>query len=121
MVSLKNILIFGKENYQKELGELQELSNEVDLKVVDFDSLVAQGKQIDMKNELEPAKEPTTDDVLMLSYTSGTTGMPKGVQLTHKMMLSCIYAVNTRFTNGELGLTNDDTYISYLPAAHLFE
>lgn len=37
------------------------------------------------------------------------------------MILSCIYAVNTRFNNGGLGLSNDDCYISYLPAAHLFE
>jgi len=29
----------------------------------------------------------STDDVYMLSYTSGTTGDPKGVKLTHKMML----------------------------------
>lgn len=61
------------------MGELQALSSGVDLKVVDFDALLGYGKQIDLKSELEPAKEPTTDDVLMLSYTSGTTGMPKGV------------------------------------------
>jgi long-subunit acyl-CoA synthetase (AMP-forming) len=27
------------------------------------------------------------DDVFMFSYTSGTTGDPKGVKLTHKMVL----------------------------------
>lgn len=79
------------------------------------------GQEVRGDESLPPGKEPNTDDVLMLSYTSGTTGMPKGVQLTHKMILSCIYAVNNRFHAGGLGITHDDSYISYLPAAHLFE
>ena len=33
--------------------------------------------------------EPTRDDCFMLSYTSGTTGVPKGVKLTHKMIIMC--------------------------------
>jgi len=33
--------------------------------------------------------EPTPDTAYMFSYTSGTTGNPKGVKLTHKMMVSC--------------------------------
>ena len=35
------------------------------------------------------ANEPTKDDCFMLSYTSGTTGVPKGVKLTHKMIIMC--------------------------------
>ena len=55
----------------------------------------------------------------MFSYTSGTTGDPKGVKLTHKAMLTCSQAVNTRFA--EEKITSKDCYISYLPAAHSFE
>jgi len=55
----------------------------------------------------------------MFSYTSGTTGPPKGVKLSHKMILSCAFAVNSRL--GEGVITEDDAYISYLPAAHSFE
>lgn len=32
--------------------------------------------------------EPQPEDVYMLSYTSGTTGNPKGVKLTQKMILN---------------------------------
>ena len=64
--------------------------------------------------------EPTADSAYMFSYTSGTTGDPKGVRLSHKMMTSVSYAVNTRF-GPENEVTSKDCYISYLPAAHSFE
>ena len=56
----------------------------------------------------------------MFSYTSGTTGDPKGVKLTHRMILGCGFAVNTRLGQPNI-MTENDSYISYLPAAHSFE
>lgn len=55
----------------------------------------------------------------MFSYTSGTTGDPKGVKLTHKMVMGAGYAINTRL--GAAPLNAEDCYISYLPASHSFE
>lgn len=67
-------------------------------------------------------KEPVPDDVFMLSYTSGTTGTPKGVKLTHKMLINDAYAIAVRITSDECPVfSEDDSYISYLPAAHSFE
>lgn len=57
----------------------------------------------------------------MLSYTSGTTGVPKGVKLTHNQILNVAFAVNSRMGSGGLAVDHKDTYISYLPAAHSFE
>jgi len=55
----------------------------------------------------------------MFSYTSGTTGDPKGVKLRQVMCVMTSAAVNMRF--GAIKLCETDTYISYLPAAHSFE
>lgn len=55
----------------------------------------------------------------MLSYTSGTTGDPKGVKLTHKMSMALASALHLR--DGDKFLGEADTYISYLPPAHVFE
>lgn len=55
----------------------------------------------------------------MLSYTSGTTGDPKGVKLSHKMVMQCGESTNMKL--GADLITQDDVYISYLPAAHSFE
>ena len=54
----------------------------------------------------------------MLSYTSGTTGDPKGVKLTHKMIIGAAWAAMNHVS---VAFNNEDSYISYLPAAHSFE
>lgn len=53
------------------------------------------------------------DDVLTIVYTSGTTGPPKGVELTHTNFIE-----NARVTEELGGITQDDRSISYLPDAH---
>ena len=55
--------------------------------------------------------EPDADDTLaQLLYTSGTTGDPKGVMLSHANL-----AANTRAVVAYLGLVQDDLIVSVLP------
>ncbi|KAI9347711.1 hypothetical protein BDR26DRAFT_907771 [Obelidium mucronatum] len=52
----------------------------------------------------------------------GTTGTPKGAILTHENMLSLLKGTTLLSTLQRFGgLQPDDTYISYLPLAHVFE
>jgi len=58
----------------------------------------------------------TPDDPLALLYTSGTTGNPKGVLLTHRNVLYQMAAADT------IGLiTPRVRWVSYLPLAHIAE
>ncbi len=43
----------------------------------------------------KPAVVTRQSDELLISYTSGTTGAPKGVQVTDKMLQACGYAATT--------------------------
>ena len=52
------------------------------------------GRQTAKTNPPFPKIGP--DDVYMLSYTSGTTGDPKGVMVTNKTSIISCYAVNIR-------------------------
>ena len=51
-------------------------------------------------------------DIALICYTSGTTGDPKGVMLSHNNMLSCarIFAANE-------DVRPDDDFLAYLPMA----
>ena len=56
------------------------------------------------------------DDIYCFSYTSGTTGQPKGAMLSHKNMATTIQSAYSL-----LNVTKNDKHLSYLPLAHVFE
>ncbi|MBL93177.1 MAG: AMP-dependent synthetase [Myxococcales bacterium] len=55
------------------------------------------------------------DDLLTLVYTSGTTGRPKGVMITHDNM---VYEAEAIYKVGLIG--QDDNQLLFLPLAHIF-
>jgi long-chain acyl-CoA synthetase len=63
--------------------------------------------------------EVTADTQYTFSYTSGTTGMPKGVMLSHRNFVCNIGGINE--FDGTFYIRDDDVYISYLPLAHVME
>lgn len=60
---------------------------------------------------------PTPDSVFTICYTSGTTGNPKGVMLSHANFM-CIQGGLKKFG---LDIYETDRYLSYLPLAHILE
>jgi long-chain acyl-CoA synthetase len=74
---------------------------------------------INASNNQEEFKfdEPTNESVYMFCYTSGTTGDPKAVKISHRNILS----VATSANYAGVEIFPWDTMISYLPLAHSFE
>lgn len=62
---------------------------------------------------------PKPGDLCTIAYTSGTTGSPKGVMLSHENIVAAISASLLQL--GEQQPTCEDTMISFLPLAHMLE
>jgi len=60
-----------------------------------------------------------TENIFTISYTSGTSGNPKGVMLTNGNFMSGIANILQIANYFKLG--PNDVYISYLPLAHVFD
>jgi len=87
--------------------------------VMTLDELMEKGRQfqVDHANALpDRLKQISEDDLLTLVYTSGTTGVPKGVMLTHKNLLSNIHQFEKRYHFDE-----GSVVLSFLPLSHVTE
>jgi len=82
-----------------------------EVKLFTYKSLLELGS----KNIVED-DPPSRDDLASILYTSGTTGFPKGVMLTHGNLVSAAGAALRAVPTKE-----DDVHISYLPMAHIYE
>ncbi|ADH66570.1 MULTISPECIES: AMP-dependent synthetase/ligase [Nocardiopsis] len=61
-------------------------------------------------------RDLTPDDLLTVVYTSGTTGDPKGVAITHRDMLA-----NATALDAAVALPEHPDHVCYLPLAHIAE
>lgn len=55
----------------------------------------------------------SADDLAVLQYTSGTTGLPKGVMLSHRAVLANAFMIGDR-----VGMSSRDAGVSWLPLFH---
>uniref|UniRef100_A0AAQ6AI22 long-chain-fatty-acid--CoA ligase n=1 Tax=Amphiprion ocellaris TaxID=80972 RepID=A0AAQ6AI22_AMPOC len=69
------------------------------------------------ENAARERKQPLPSDIAVIMYTSGSTGIPKGVMISHSNILAGITGMAQRIPN----LCEEDTYIGYLPLAHVLE
>ncbi|XP_077216025.1 4-coumarate--CoA ligase 2-like [Tasmannia lanceolata] len=66
-----------------------------------------------------PEVEINPDDVVALPYSSGTTGLPKGVMLTHKGQVTSV-AQQVDGDNPNLYIHSDDVVLCVLPLFHIY-
>ncbi len=65
---------------------------------------------------IAPLASTKGTELATIVYTSGTTGKPKGVMLSHRNILS-----NVQSSLGAYDIYSDDVFLSFLPLSHMFE
>ena len=82
-----------------------------------FEQLLELGREYARANpdrwrtEIEAAKP---DDLMVLTYTSGTTGPPKGAMITQQNMMFMMQCLQSCY-----GIHEDDEQLGFLPLAHV--
>jgi acyl-CoA synthetase (AMP-forming)/AMP-acid ligase II len=61
-----------------------------------------------------PDADPDPEDPLLILYTSGTTGLPKGAVLSQRAEV-----MRNLVVRAELGLASDDTFVAWSPLYHM--
>ncbi|PHJ18411.1 long-chain fatty acid ligase [Cystoisospora suis] len=100
--------------------KLLEKAESLGIQVLTWNDLLQKGK--DSPVALTDEMLPTSSTVSTLCYTSGTTGRPKGVLMSHGNFVATIVGcIRGPLTRPDMALGPGDAYLSYLPLAHVYE
>jgi len=84
-----------------------------------FYEVVHNGRKLIKDPSVEPLQNvPTKEDTAIIMYTSGSTGNPKGVILSHKNILCTLISIARTL---QLKTYPNDAYLAFLPMAHVLE
>lgn len=96
-------------------SEMSEIAKKKKIELIGFMDVESQGKKTPVD---PPGSKP--EDIATIMYTSGTTGVPKGVVHTHKSMVAGFSGLMTCYYDLPQSQIYE-VYISYLPLAHILE
>jgi long-chain acyl-CoA synthetase len=82
-----------------------------------FRTLLEKG---DASRDPPPSTAKDENQLMIIMYTSGTTGTPKGVMLKNEALLSEVAALKKATDAFEIPIGPGDMLLSYLPLAHIF-
>ena len=102
--SIEKIVVF----YPKDLEE--------DNLVISLDTLKSMGDGRSSEDFIDLSRGVRPEDLATIVYTSGTTGDPKGVALTHHNFMAEFEAIMPTFEGKE-----GDSLLSFLPLSHILQ
>jgi len=95
-------------------SELEKLSNTATVAINDFSEIIANTSI----TEIAPTTSINSEDIALLQYTGGTTGLSKGASLSHKNLLSNVNQVAEHF--GTSLIEGNENFVCPLPLYHIY-
>eukprot|EP01056_Protomagalhaensia_sp_Gyna25_P001643 Protomagalhaensia_sp_Gyna_25__1642@NODE_184_length_4560_cov_95_754258_g143_i0_p1_GENE_NODE_184_length_4560_cov_95_754258_g143_i0NODE_184_length_4560_cov_95_754258_g143_i0_p1_ORF_typecomplete_len703_score138_50AMPbinding/PF00501_28/4_4e86AMPbinding_C/PF13193_6/0_0011Cas9_C/PF18525_1/0_37_NODE_184_length_4560_cov_95_754258_g143_i021904298 len=122
-VKLRHIILIDHSNpedgaqVRAQVKAAMDKGRSIGLNVLTWHETVAKGI------ETLPPSPASSESVNTLCYTSGTTGLPKGVILTHGNVVSVVCGATRGpiCPHGLFDVSASDSVLSYLPLAHCYE
>ncbi|KAF3340507.1 long chain acyl-CoA synthetase 1 isoform X2 [Carex littledalei] len=108
---LRAIVSFGSATR----GDVED-ANKEGLNLYSWNELLKMGRE----HPSEPFS-PKPNDLCTIMYTSGTSGTPKGVMITHEALATYVRGVDLYMDLFEDKMTVDDVFLSFLPLAHILD
>ncbi|MEQ4486850.1 condensation domain-containing protein, partial [Cohnella silvisoli] len=105
-------LLTDSEPLEAEASEIRDDKEVFYLRLDDLEGRVSESLGSDTVSEFEPFM-PSGNDIAFLQFSSGSTGQPKGVILTHANLLS-----NMNAFIASSGTTDRDCTLNWLPLTH---
>lgn len=110
--SIQSAILFEQGVSPAEFSALRDQAKTAGLRVFSLSEVEHAGKEQPVAE-----KQGSADSVCLLMFTSGTTGNPKGVMTTNRMICSMLPKLDTL----HYPLIKTDCLLSYLPSAHVFD
>ncbi|HEY0176965.1 MAG TPA: AMP-binding protein, partial [Pedobacter sp.] len=93
---------------------------DVHAEIITFEDVLSRGKAMtsQFQQQITAIREAiSSSDTSSLVYTSGTTGTPKGVMLSHNNFVENVKVCLDQMS----AIDKEDTFLSFLPLSHVFE
>ena len=86
--------------------------------VITLDEIIAIGK-----GAPKAPKPPKPSDLAIIMYTSGTTGLAKGVKISHANVVATVCGLEKKMPDifGSAEALTNEVYLAYMPLAHIME
>ena len=105
---IQNIIGIGGNSELAKLGESAQASSH------EFSAILTSGNSAALK----PLQVIEENEIALLQYTGGTTGVSKGASLTHKSLLSNVNQIGQHF--GDKLTEGEEAFVTPLPLYHIY-